>query len=1013
MGRKVDNELLSGFVAEARGYLPAILKAISAFRADPADQQSLEPAQRLAHTIKGAASMIGLSALSQIAGYVEQPIDKAIASATGWSEAAFGLMQDMVGVVERYLQGVLEGVVDENALVAEAAGIHGRLQALMVSGSNPEGDVGAALRGRPLVGRSPTERTDCPPSFRDFRLAPLVVDAVPQEKPTPSGHPPEPPASSAKALTLEEELGSSDLKEIFAFEAEDHFRNISSMLPVLEREPGDKEVLQEIRRSVHSLKGSAGMVGFQNITRLAHRMEDLLDALYDGRLNLTAESMWLLHVSTDALEDIATGAGFESRSEQKLFEAYASLLEDGRGAAIRRDSSAGDEAAAELEIQAPIRPTQGVLGTAESGQTSPAGSQSDAVRVPIERLDELVRLASELMVTRNSFEQSKEGFSRQVQELQRSSDRLQSVASRLETQYEAGALSAGSLSLDSGPVVHGNRGLAVNPMIFNARDFDELELDRYTEFHLLSRELSENAADIHSLANEFTSLSGDFDAYLSQQSQLHSEIQERLMRARMVPLASLSHRFRRAVRNVAASQGKAVEFVLDGQDVEMDKTVLEDMADPLLHILRNAVDHGIDPEAVRRTVGKNPTGFIKLTAYYEGTQIVIRISDDGVGLDYGQLRAAAVAGGHISSDEAERMSDEELSSVIFRPGFSTAPRLSEVSGRGVGLDVVKATVNRLKGSIKVESRAGQGSTFTVRLPMTLAVMKALFVESNHEVFAVPLRAVSQVLRIDRDQLDAGDRNGVVIGEEVYPLMYLGRALGLRQPPDESVQRPPVLLVTIEGKEVAVVVDQMLGGREIVVKTLGNHLRRVRGVAGATLMGDGSVALILELADLAGVVGTQAAERYAGQTLAVHEEKPLSIMVVDDSPSVRRVLSNLIKDAGWNPVQAKDGVEALEVLNDMKDAPALMILDIEMPRMDGYEVLSTLRAQESHKNLPIVILTSRAGEKHREKAFELGATGYVVKPYQEEDLLSLIWKLTEQGEALDAGPEQTGARPNSD
>jgi chemosensory pili system protein ChpA (sensor histidine kinase/response regulator) len=975
MGRQVDKELLAGFVAEARGYLPVILRAISAFRANPADQQSLEPAQRLAHTIKGAASMVGLSALSQVAGYVEQSIDRAIAAATGWSEAAFGMRRDLVGVVDRYLQGILEAVVDEDALVAEAAGIHDRLQALVVSGSNPEGDVGAALPlstgcGRPLVGRSPT------------------------------GRPPEPSDTSAKGLTLEEELGSSDLKEIFALEAEDHFRNISSMLPVLEREPGDKEVLQEIRRSVHSLKGSAGMVGFQNITRLAHRMEDLLDALYDGRLNLTAESMWLLHASTDALEDIATGAGFESRSEQKLFGAYASLLEDGRGAAIpgdaaiKRDSAAGDEAATELKMQAPILPTQLVLPIEESGQTSPAGSQSDALRVPIQRLDELVRLASELMVTRNSFEQSKESFSRQVQELQRSSDRLRSVASRLETQYEAGALSAGSRSLDSAPVAHGNGGLAVNPVIFNARDFDELELDRYTEFHLLSRELSENAADIHSLANEFTSLSGDFDAYLSQQSQLHSEIQERLMRARMVPLASLSHRFRRAVRNVAAGQGKAVEFVLDGQDVEMDKTVLEDMADPLLHILRNAVDHGIEPEAVRRTVGKNPAGFIKLTAYYEGTQIVIRISDDGVGLDYEQLRAAAVAGGHISSDEAERVSDEELSSVIFRPGFSTAPRLSEISGRGVGLDVVKATVQRLKGSIKVESRAGQGSTFTVRLPMTLAVMKALFVEANHEVFAVPLRAVSQVLRIDRDQLDAGERNGVVIGEEVYPLMYLGRALSLRQPPDESVQRPPVLLVTIEGKEVAVVVDQMLGGREIVVKTLGNHLRRVRGVAGATLMGDGCVVLILELADLAAEIGAGATRRQAGQTLPVSQDKPVSIMVVDDSPSVRRVLSNLIKDAGWNPVQAKDGVEALEVLNDLKDVPALMILDIEMPRMDGYEVLSTLRAQESHKNLPIVILTSRAGEKHREKAFELGATGYVVKPYQEEDLLSLIWKLTE-------------------
>jgi chemosensory pili system protein ChpA (sensor histidine kinase/response regulator) len=326
------------------------------------------------------------------------------------------------------------------------------------------------------------------------------------------------------------------------------------------------------------------------------------------------------------------------------------------------------------------------------------------------------------------------------------------------------------------------------------------------------------------------------------------------------------------------------------------------------------------------------------------------------------------------------------------PGFSTAKEISELSGRGVGLDIVKAQVSKLKGVIALQSAPGEGTTFTIRLPLTLAITRALLFKSHQETFAIPLDAIREIQRLDRLQIDTLGGNPVArIGGVVYPLLSLGKVLTLKHPADDSVSRPPVLILDAGAKRIALAVDHILGGKEIVIKNLGSHLRHVHGISGATLMGDGSVVLILNPAELA-----RRSNELRAPTLpdvpyvpTTPEPDEITVMVVDDSQSVRRMTTHLIQGAGWESIAAKDGLEALELLHQLPKTPDLILLDVEMPRMDGYQLLSNLRAQKAHRHLPVIMVTSRAGEKHRKKALDLGASGYMVKPYQEEALLKVI------------------------
>ncbi|MGL4421043.1 MAG: hybrid sensor histidine kinase/response regulator, partial [Gemmataceae bacterium] len=420
------------------------------------------------------------------------------------------------------------------------------------------------------------------------------------------------------------------------------------------------------------------------------------------------------------------------------------------------------------------------------------------------------------------------------------------------------------------------------------------------------------------------------------------------------------------------------------------------MADPLLHLLRNAVDHGLESAEVRVALGKKATGAITLKAGHEGSQVVLRISDDGRGIDPEAIRRTAVTRGVATAEEADQLQGEALYALLFRPGFSTKQEVSELSGRGVGLDVVKTKVESLKGTVSIQSVAGQGTTFIIRLPMTLAVTRALMVKSQQETFAIPLDAVEQILRLEAADVQRIGRDPVLhVGGNVVPVAYLGRMLQLRQAVDESVERPPVLILNIEGRRLAVVVEQLLGGREVVIKNLGTHITRVKAVSGATLLGDGRVVLILNPPELLRTASTNAVPSLTrgSATPAAHRNRAtIQVLIVDDSPSVRRVLTTLVERNGWQAVAAKDGLEAIETLQRGAVNPQVVLSDVEMPRMDGYELLGTLRGMTQFQQLPVVMITSRAAEKHRRKAMELGASAYVTKPYQDEALTEVIRQL---------------------
>jgi chemosensory pili system protein ChpA (sensor histidine kinase/response regulator) len=444
------------------------------------------------------------------------------------------------------------------------------------------------------------------------------------------------------------------------------------------------------------------------------------------------------------------------------------------------------------------------------------------------------------------------------------------------------------------------------------------------------------------------------------------------------------------VRLVAREQGKLVDLVLEGDAIELDKTVLEEMEDPLVHLLRNAVDHGIELPAARKRAGKPEHGEIRLRAFQEGNRVVIQVGDDGAGMDIGALRAAAVRGGFVPEGEGDRWSAEELQSLTFLPGFTTAAEVSHVSGRGVGLDIVRTNIRKLKGSIGLESTPGKGTLFTIRLPMTLAVMRALMVKACNQTFAVPHGAVTAILRVDPDEINhVGSAAVVQLDDQAYPLIRLAEALSLKRLEELEESRFPVLILDVGAHKVALGVDQLLGEREVVVKSLGSHLRRVEGIAGATLMGDGSVVLILNPVELVGEKSGKRPEIARSQPRPASGGESLTVMVVDDSITVRRVVSNLIRSAGWTPVAARDGLEALEIIQRSPDLPDAVLVDIEMPRMDGYELMSTLRAHPSFAGIPLLVLTSRTGEKHRQKALSVGAAGYIVKPYQDALLLEAI------------------------
>ncbi|HTS60463.1 MAG TPA: Hpt domain-containing protein [Candidatus Acidoferrales bacterium] len=999
MEKVINREMLAGFTEEVRSYLPRIRSSFAALSENPAGVDVLEEAHRLLHSIKGAASMLGLSALGHMVYLAEEATEEVASGQLEWSPGAGAALEQVLSRVEYYLDALNAGTVRERPILADVVRVLRRLRSQPESGDEGEIDLLLGSGGDPVVAAASREPAIAAPP-------PAIRAAAPRH---------------VTAAQLQQEYDSvpPDLLGIFREEAEEILQNVSELLHRLESGATDGQALLEIRRHAHTLKGAAGSVGLRALSSLAHRMEDLLDTVNQGTAAFSSGIHSLVVATFDCIGDMAEAHHVAELGPRidTLYARYQAQLE-ARGettapAPNEAPAQPAEENAIGVEFPPDFRAGSGRQSEGERNglellepETSidipeaaePAGGAperqgpSQYVRVPIEKLDELVRLVSELLVSRTTFEQHLAAHSREMDELSRSTGRLKRVSARLDSDFEVSALRGGFGQLALRAVVAGQPGEE------RRKDFDALEFDRYTDFHLISRDLTETSSDIASAATELNHHIADFDSVLNRLGRLGSEVQDKLMRMRMVSLATLTTRLRRAVRVASDRQQKPVDLIIEGEHVELDKTVMEEIAAPIEHLLRNAVDHGIESESTRQVLGKAARGQIRLRAFYEGTQVVLQVSDDGGGMEPDLLRQAAVRTGMCTEAEAAQLPLDSLHDLIFLPGFSTAPAVSETSGRGVGMDIVKSTVHRMKGTVSVETELLTGTTFTIRLPMTLAIMRVLLVETNGETLAMPLSVVTKILRVEPEQIERIGRQMVIRVEgKAIPALRLGEALRLPRPCDTGLRRLPVLVVRLGERQLAFIVERLMEAREVVVKSMGTVLRRVEGVVGATLMGDGTVVLIVNPSDLspAGVEGAGARIREPRVLRAKQESSTYDVLIVDDSVSVRRVLSNLVRARGWNPLAARDGVEALELIERSSKPPDVVLLDIEMPRMDGYEFLSTLRRNPAYKQLPVVMLTSRAGEKHRRKAFDAGATDYLVKPYEEETLVAVIRRVTRE------------------
>jgi chemosensory pili system protein ChpA (sensor histidine kinase/response regulator) len=1096
MSARIDKETLAGLIEEVRGYIPKIRRNFEILRNTPDHADAMEEAHRLVHSIKGAASMAGLSSLGHIAYFAEEAIEETASGQLEWNAQTTAVLSRTLALIELYMEQVATGSLRDRPILSEVITNFRRLRGQPESGDAAEinsflpPDTG---QGGPTAGQPDRIPDDLLETFRqeaeellhgigdflrDFDRNPSgkqalldvrrnvhtlkgaagsvgmtelsklahrmedlldkINDSSAQLSPeirsllfatfdaledmaggtavkeqverlyerysqalgaVPAARSARPPAPKTPDGESDAENIPADLLDAFRHEAEDHLQNIGDGLRNVERNPERKESIQEVRRTVHTLKGAAGMVGLRRASGLAHRMEDLLDSLFGQAVDLTPDVQSLLYTTTDVLSDLLSGAEVEGLEERlgQVYARYAELIGEAPvespapSAPAIKIEPLGQEKVIDL-TEAMARTAQQEEPAEEAGAAS-AYKGGQFVRVPIERLDELVRLVSELLVNRSTFEQHLSAYAQEVEELGLSIGRLKRISSRLDADFEVRALKGGFGQLAVRGIVAGSKAAPTNSG--TSSGFDALEFDQYTDFHLISRALNETTSDLSAAAGELANRIGDFDGYLNRLGRLTGEAQDKLMRVRMVPLLTLATRLHRTVRVTAESRNKRVDLVIEGEQVNLDKTVLEEMAGPLEHLLRNAVDHGIESDSMRSVIGTNVRGQIKLRAYHEGTQVVIEVADDGGGMEPDLIRAAAARMGFYSEAEAEQLSGPELYDLVFQPGFSTAREVSEVSGRGVGLDIVKATVNKLKGTIRIETEPGRGTKFTIRLPMTLAIIRVLLVKSNGETFAIPLGTVNKILRIEPKQIERIGKQAVIrVDGEAVPATQLGEALGLKSLPDASVVKQPVLVLQIGAQKLALIVDHLMEAREVVVKTMGNLLRRVKGITGATLMGDGSVVLIVNPAEIAQKQSSEAPSSSAPKVVRANPSRALDVLIVDDSISVRRVLTNLVESSGWTATSAKDGLDALDVLQRGK-RPDVILLDIEMPRMDGYELTAALRAQETYKTLPIVMLTSRAGEKHRRRAFELGATDYLVKPYQEDTLLTVMKRVVRE------------------
>ena len=810
----------------------------------------------------------------------------------------------------------------------------------------------------------------------------------------------EPVAEPEPQFSVDDDDIDDEIIEIFLEEADDLLEGIDEAIHGWSDDRSNRIYLDDLLRILHTLKGGARLAGLTELGNLSHNFETSLIGLDGDDVTIGDDTLESIQRYQDQLiiqvNAIKNGETVQPTTADDVAPVVDPVPEDTVSAADSEQGFVLDvpakEEAREPEVipfPSPVEPAAAVVPfTAKKGgdggsksvdtaaEASAKKGPQEVVKVSAQLLENLVNLAGETSISRGRAEEQISELVFSLDEMQITVDRLQEQVRRLDMETEA-------------QILYRQEQVESEGM----EGFDPLEMDRYSQLQQLSRSLLESSSDLIDIKNTLGDKSRDMETLLVQQSRINTELQEGLMRSRMVPFARMVPRLRRIVRQVSVELDKKVDLYLDNVEGELDRTVLEKMVAPLEHMIRNAVDHGIESQSEREAAGKPPAGRIRLGLQREGGEIVINLSDDGSGIDLEAVRDKAIERGLMEADAD--LTDHEILQFILQAGFSTATEVTQISGRGVGMDVVYSEIKQLGGSMDINSQPGQGSHFIIRLPFTVSVNRALMVNIAGDRYAIPLNTIEGIVRVSPFELEAYYQPNAPMFEyagQPYLLRYMGALLQRGEKPNLEGQSMPLPVVLVRGAEhsVAIQVDSLMGSREIVVKPLGPQFSMVQGLSGATVMGDGSVVVIL---DLLAMIRADASHMHrdfiAAQDNAPADSRAINVMVVDDSVTVRKVTSRFLERQGMEVVLAKDGVDAITQLQEIERVPDVMLLDIEMPRMDGFEVASRIRHNSRLKDIPIIMITSRTGDKHRERALSLGVNEYMGKPYQESLLLETI------------------------
>ncbi|HDH16619.1 MAG TPA: hybrid sensor histidine kinase/response regulator, partial [Gammaproteobacteria bacterium] len=765
-------------------------------------------------------------------------------------------------------------------------------------------------------------------------------------------------------------------------------------LELWRKDPANEEASSDLKRTFHTIKGSARMTGITSIGDLAHNTETILDETERAGNEIDDSLFDLIEEVHDTLLAMVENPADKEFDEQ-ADEINQRLLNYFSGA---EDQLVVDEVSSEQPSETDEVEAEQSVETEESQQAEESSDTEEAklksarvkksavprprkkkyaadkqaqVRVDSELLGTLANYAGEVSIARSRIQQQVSNFKENLNELHNNIERFNTQIRELEIQADTQILS--------------HTGAVFSE---DDEDFDPLEFDRYTQLQFLSRNLSESLHDLMMIQTGMDNFAGDVELLLHEQSRLNTDLQEGLTQTRMVAFSTLMPRLRQLTRKTSRELQKPVNLEISGGEVELDRNVIDQVVPPLEHLIRNSIAHGIESAKQRKKLKKQEKGLLKLDISREGKDIIIEFSDDGQGLDLKKIRSKAEERGLL--DKGMNPSDDHLANLIFVPGFSTADSVTQVSGRGVGMDVVQSELKQVGGSVSLTTEKNKGTRFFIRLPLSMTVAQALIISSGGHRFTVPLMAIMSITMVHRSRIvaDASGEQSVTIGEKTYPYISLAERLGMLAQLEDDTKTPALIMNAATGP-VVVGVDELIHSTEIVVKPVGVQIASLDGIEGATVLSDGEVALIIDLVDL---WNTRHAERdeidQASLVAKLEEEVSTAIvMVVDDSLTVRRVTERNLSKYGITTLLATDGIDAMEKLSDK--VPDVMLVDIEMPRMDGFELTERVRDDPVYKDIPIIIITSRSGPKHRDRAMELGATLYLTKPYQELELMNAI------------------------